>query len=108
MTAFQHLPAKFPAFHGTQENAGDLALAAVLAGRPAASVLLAALEQLEKVNPTGMVALQYLRFEDELEGLPLLTLRKLRKLRKLQELQVEQTPSARLKKNGTPERSVLE
>ena len=66
-------------FSSSQENAGDLALAAILAGPPAVPVLLAALERLEKVNATGMVALQLLRFE-RLADLPLSTLRKLQEL----------------------------
>ena len=66
-------------FFTSQENAGDLALAAILAGPPAVPVLLAALERLEKVNATGMVALQLLRFE-RLADLPLSTLRKLQEL----------------------------
>eukprot|EP00435_Cladocopium_sp_Y103_P023343 s1297_g5.t1 len=82
----------------TTENAGDLALAAILThfkstGRPAAALLSAALERLEDVDRTVMVALQYLRFEDELRDLPLST------LRKLQKLKVE-NPSACLKKTG--------
>ena len=83
----------------SQENAGDLALAAILSGPPAVPVLLAALERLEKVNGTGMVALQYLRFEDErLADLPLSTLRKLNK-----ELIFEESAtSACLRKNWTP------
>lgn len=81
-------------------------MAAILSAPPAVPVLLAALERLEKVNGTGMVALQYLRFEDEalsiggLADLPLSTLRKLNK-----ELQSKNHPSATsacLRKNRTP------
>ena len=95
-------------FSSSQENAGDLALAAILAGPPwaasaavpVAAVLLAALERLEKVNATGMVALQYLRFEDErLADLPLSTLRKLKEL-------VEEAFSVSEKNRMTPGISV--
>lgn len=65
-----------------------------------AAVLLAALERLEKVNATGMVALQYLRFEDErLADLPLSTLRKLKEL-------VEEAFSVSEKNRMTPGISV--